>query len=110
MGEPLTTPPGPGGAGPRVLMRSLDDGILGGVCAGIAQHFGVPVLMVRLLAIVLALVSAGGAIGVYLALWLLLPSPATVGQPLSVIARGGLDEMHQLLTRGRPGDGKPPPR
>lgn len=87
-------------------MRALDDGVLGGVCAGIAHHLGVPVLLVRLLTLVLGLASAGAAVGIYLALWLLLPSPATVGQPLAVVVRAGLDEMHQLLTTGRdPGRG-----
>ena len=102
MGEPSATPPD---HGPRPLVRSLDDGVLGGVCAGVANQYGVPVLLVRLLALLLGLVSAGAAVGVYLALWLLLPSPSTVGEPLSTIARAGLDEMHQLLTSGGTGGG-----
>jgi phage shock protein PspC (stress-responsive transcriptional regulator) len=45
----------------RPLRRYPDRGLLGGVCAGLARHFGVPVLVVRLLT---AMLIAVGGIGV----------------------------------------------
>jgi signal transduction histidine kinase/phage shock protein PspC (stress-responsive transcriptional regulator) len=54
------------------LRRYPDRGLLGGVCAGLADHFGVPVLVVRLLT---AMLIAVGGIGVaiYAIAWALIP-------------------------------------
>jgi len=54
------------------LRRYPDRGLLGGVCAGLAEHFGVEVPLVRL---VMALVVAVGGIGVavYALAWALIP-------------------------------------
>jgi signal transduction histidine kinase/phage shock protein PspC (stress-responsive transcriptional regulator) len=56
----------------RRLRRYPDRGLLGGVCAGLADHFGVPVLVVRL---VTAMLIAIGGIGVaiYAIAWALVP-------------------------------------
>ena len=60
--------------------------MLGGVCASLAEHFGIDVLLVRVLAVVLA-VSGGAGVAAYLAFWLLTPSsdapaPVESGRPL----------------------------
>jgi signal transduction histidine kinase len=57
------------------LRRYPDRGLLGGVCAGLADHFGVPVLAVRLLT---AMLIAVGGIGVaiYAIAWALVPVAA----------------------------------
>jgi phage shock protein PspC (stress-responsive transcriptional regulator) len=47
--------------------------MIGGVCASIADYFGVDVLLVRVAAVVLAL-SGGAGLAGYLALWVLTPS------------------------------------
>jgi phage shock protein PspC (stress-responsive transcriptional regulator) len=54
------------------LRRYPDRGLLGGVCAGLADHVGVPVLVVRLLT---AMLIAVGGIGVaiYAIAWALIP-------------------------------------
>jgi signal transduction histidine kinase len=56
----------------RPLRRYPDRGLLGGVCAGLAEHFGLPVLVVRLLT---AMLIAIGGIGVaiYAIAWALVP-------------------------------------
>jgi phage shock protein PspC (stress-responsive transcriptional regulator) len=59
--------------GPRRLYRSSDDRMIAGVCAGIAEYFGIDVVIVRVIAV--ALVFAGGAgLLAYLAAWLLVPN------------------------------------
>jgi phage shock protein PspC (stress-responsive transcriptional regulator) len=59
--------------GPRRLYKSSDDRMIAGVCAGIAEYFGIDVVIVRVIAV--ALVFAGGAgLLAYLAAWLLVPS------------------------------------
>lgn len=47
--------------------------MLGGVCGGLAEYFGIDVNLVRAGVVVAAFVTGGGAALVYLALWMLLP-------------------------------------
>ncbi|NLV78825.1 MAG: PspC domain-containing protein [Rhodococcus sp.] len=58
---------------PRTFARSQTQRMLGGVCGGIAEYFGVDVNIVRAAAIVATFVTGGTAILLYLALWMLLP-------------------------------------
>ena len=57
----------------RHLERSNDDRILAGICAGLADSFGVDPTVIRLIWVFLLL--PGGAPGLlpYLALWVLMP-------------------------------------
>jgi signal transduction histidine kinase/phage shock protein PspC (stress-responsive transcriptional regulator) len=59
-------------AGPRRAYRSPDDRLLGGVAAGLAEHLGVDVTLVRVGFAVAALVGGFG-VAVYAGLWLTLP-------------------------------------
>jgi signal transduction histidine kinase/phage shock protein PspC (stress-responsive transcriptional regulator) len=62
----------PGTPAPAPLTRRPDRGVLGGVCAGLAEHFRVPVAIVR--ALMLAMVAVGGVgIAVYALAWTLVP-------------------------------------
>lgn len=54
------------------LVRPRNDRMIAGVCAGIAQRYGLSVTTVRLL-FVLSLLLPGPQVLVYLALWLLMP-------------------------------------
>jgi len=54
------------------LYRSKKDRIIGGVCGGIAEHFKVETIWIRLAAILLVLVDGIGIL-LYLAAWLLIP-------------------------------------
>lgn len=55
------------------LVRSSSDGIVGGVCAGVARYFGWKPGNVRLVWIAFTLLGGAGFL-LYLILWLLLPS------------------------------------
>lgn len=55
----------------RSLRRS-DNRIIAGVCSGIADYLGVDTALVRLVAVVLA-VLGGAAVPIYLAAWLIMP-------------------------------------
>lgn len=73
----------------RRLTRSRTQGVIGGVCAGLAEYFGVDVVLVRLLFVILSIAGAiiGGVI-VYVAAWLIMPegtdqaAPAAEGRVL----------------------------
>ncbi|MFN8099762.1 MAG: PspC domain-containing protein [Dermatophilaceae bacterium] len=69
----------------RMFVRSAD-GRIAGICAALAQRLGVAPKVVRIAAIVLAILGPG--LGAYLALWLI--SPDTRGRlPLERALRGG---------------------
>lgn len=55
------------------LTRPTRGRVIAGVCAGIAQRFGVSPFMVRLL-FLLSLLLPGPQILIYLAMWIIVPS------------------------------------
>ncbi len=57
----------------RPWYRSRRGKMIAGVCAGLAQQFGLPVTALRLAAIILTLLGAGWGIIVYVALWVIMP-------------------------------------
>jgi phage shock protein PspC (stress-responsive transcriptional regulator) len=58
------------------LYRDENDKILGGVCAGLANYFGIDVVIVRIIFVVLA-ISFGFGLIPYIILWIAVPSSAT---------------------------------
>lgn len=67
----------------RRLTRSRKNGTIAGVCAGIADYFGVDVVLVRLLWVILSIAGAviGGVI-VYVAAWLIMPEGDAEAAPV----------------------------
>ena len=57
---------------PRRLKRSRDDRMLGGVCGGIARHFDIDPVIVRIATVALVCAVGVGAV-TYLAAWILMP-------------------------------------
>ncbi len=59
---------------PGAIRRSKRDALIGGVCAGIARHFGWSITGTRVAYVLISLVSvAFPGILIYLILWLVLP-------------------------------------
>jgi len=58
---------------PKKLYRSGKDKIIAGVCGGLAEHFDVDPLLVRVIAIVLLVGSLGFMMLAYLLLWVIIP-------------------------------------
>lgn len=54
------------------LVRSQTDSMIGGVCGGLAQHFGIDSVLVRLGFVVITLIGGSGVL-VYLILLLVMP-------------------------------------
>jgi phage shock protein C len=75
--DTITAEPQDTGAdAPRRLQRPLQDRMLAGVAAGIADYLDVDATIVRI--VLAALTLAGGAgVAVYIAGWLLMPDEAT---------------------------------
>lgn len=56
------------------VKRSRDNAMIGGVCAGFAEHFGWSITGTRVVYVLLSIISAAfPGILVYLILWLILP-------------------------------------
>lgn len=78
----------------KKLYRDFDHKMLGGVLAGFGQYFGIDPLWLRLLALVLAVVSWGTAIILYILLWILIPPATTPADKLRM--RGEPVNMESL--------------
>ena len=59
------------------LVRPREGRVLGGVCAGLGQRFGLAPWTARLLFVLLLMVVPGSQILVYPILWILMPSEDT---------------------------------
>lgn len=58
----------------KLLRRSIDNRIIGGVCGGLAEYFGIDPIWIRL-AFLISLIP-GGVPGllIYFVLWLIMPN------------------------------------
>lgn len=59
------------------LTRSTDDRTIAGVCAGIAEYFGIDPVLVRALFVVATLAGGPGLI-LYIVLWIVMPEDKDV--------------------------------
>ncbi|MEO5854343.1 MAG: PspC domain-containing protein [Nocardioides sp.] len=57
----------------RRLVRRSDNTVIGGVCAGIADYLGIDPMVVRIAALVGAVLGLGTLVVAYLVLWAVLP-------------------------------------
>jgi phage shock protein PspC (stress-responsive transcriptional regulator) len=62
-----------GSALSRTWYRSRRGKMIAGVCAGLAQQFGVSVTALRLAALVLTLLGFGWGVIIYVVLWVIMP-------------------------------------
>jgi phage shock protein C len=67
--------------GSKVLVRPRDGRMLAGVCAGVADYFGLDVTLVRVIWAVLAVITGGAGVLAYLVAWIIIPNE---GQKSSV--------------------------
>lgn len=69
-----TTEPQPAAAPPKFrLVRSRTDRMLGGVCGGIAEAFGIDATLVRVGLVALTVLGVGSGALLYVAIWALAP-------------------------------------
>ncbi len=67
----------------RKLYRDEDNKMLGGVCAGLANYFGMEVTWLRIILLVMVMFFGTG-IFLYLALWILIPVARTTAEKLEM--------------------------
>ncbi len=87
--QEIPPPPPPGDpTAPRRLRRSYNDRMIAGVGGGIAEHFGIDPIIVRLGFVALALLGGSG-VGLYLIAWLVMPHAYEDESPAVNALRGG---------------------
>ena len=72
--------------------RDKSRGIIGGVCAGLAQYFGVSPLLLRDIFILWALASGTG-VTAYIILWIILPEKQAVRRSRQEALRHNINEI-----------------
>lgn len=82
---------------PRVLRRSREHRILGGVCGGLGRYLGVDAVLLRIAFVVLALAGGGGVL-IYVVAWILIPEERE-GEPLGT-ARPSSSDAARLIVGG----------
>ena len=63
------------------LIRPRDGRILGGVCSGVGERFGLTPWVSRLLFVLLLMVVPGSQLLIYPVLWILMPAEENVAYP-----------------------------
>ena len=61
------------GNGTKILMRSRKGRMVAGICAGIADYFGVDVTLIRVIVAVVAVITGGAGVLAYLVAWVIIP-------------------------------------
>jgi len=72
--------------------RDKSKGMIAGVCAGLAEYFGVNPALLRLIFVLLAL-SSGPGVAAYIILWVILPEKSTLGAPHEDAVRKNVNEI-----------------
>ncbi|RFC53268.1 PspC domain-containing protein [Brumimicrobium aurantiacum] len=68
---------------PKRLYRDTDEGMLGGVSAGLAHFFGIDPVLIRVFWIILVLVGGSGVL-IYIIAWIAIPEAKTTAQKLQM--------------------------
>ncbi|HVM44415.1 MAG TPA: PspC domain-containing protein [Candidatus Thermoplasmatota archaeon] len=59
---------------PKRLRRDKQNGMIGGVCAGMAKYFDLDPALVRVAYVLISIFTAFAGVLVYLVLWMLIPA------------------------------------
>lgn len=78
------------------------NGLLGGVCCGVAERFDFDVALVRLSVIIFSVLTAGAFMLVYLAAWLILPAKSLYGDTVEVNPASFKSEVYEQVVEGAP--------
>ena len=61
------------GNGTKILVRSRKGRMVAGICAGIADYFGLDVTLVRVIVTVVSVITGGTGALAYLVAWMIIP-------------------------------------
>jgi len=70
----------------RRLYRSRTDRMISGVCGGLAEYFGVDPTLVRILAVLAAVITGGSAVIAYIVMAIVVPEAPETGEVIPPVA------------------------
>jgi phage shock protein C len=85
----------PTGAEPRVLRRSRDERVLGGVCGGLGRYLGIDPALLRIAFVILA-IAGGAGILLYIVSWILIPEQRE-GEDLGTARPSSIDSTRLIV-------------
>lgn len=68
----------------RKFYRDVDNGVIGGVAAGLAAFLGWDVVVIRIIFVLLVIIGYGTIIPIYILIWIIAPGAVTIGQKLEM--------------------------
>ena len=81
--------PSPPEESARILRRSRDDRVIGGVCGGLGRYLGLDPVLLRIAFVILAIAGGGGVL-LYVLAWILIPE-AREGESLGTARPSSVD-------------------
>ena len=85
----------PTGPEPRVLRRSRDERVIGGVCGGLGRYLGIDPVLLRIAFVILA-IAGGGGILLYIVSWILIPEQRE-GEDLGTARPSSIDSTRLIV-------------
>lgn len=80
------------------LYRSRTNRMIGGVCGGLGEYFGIDPTIVRIVFVLLALADGLGILA-YILLWVLMPKQERIGAPPRRVIEENIQEVAQESQR-----------
>jgi len=82
------------------LFRDTDNAIIAGVASGLAQYFGLDVILIRILFVVAVIITFGWGILLYIVLWVLVPEAKTSSDRLQMAGKPvNVDSLKEIVGR-----------
>lgn len=81
------------------ITRDPERAVIGGVCAGVASRYDYDVTLVRIVTVLLAFVSGGVGVAMYLAAWIIMPVPGAAERPTADVARENAEDVAATARR-----------
>ena len=94
----------------KKLQRDTQHKVIGGVCSGLANYFGIDAVLVRLLFVIAFLVLSTG-FWIYLILWIVMPAGRMVSPQADYVVapNGDAVEVEEVSQEAKPADKKEEP-
>jgi phage shock protein C len=87
--------PSPPEESARILRRSRDDRVIGGVCGGLGRYLGLDPVLLRIAFVILAIAGGGGVL-LYVLAWILIPE-AREGELLGTVRPSSADTTRLIV-------------
>lgn len=88
------------------LTRNESDRMIAGICGGIAAYMELDSVLVRAL-FVLLLFASGIGFPIYMILWLIMPTDATVSESGNSVIQKNIDDLSQTISKSVNNTGNP---